>query len=164
MLHTIPQAKNYIRKTLWKIVDKGPSAREIAALWAHFESQCAYCGVQLSRTGRKAHIDHLDANLSIACNHISNRVLACNICNGDEKRETNWEQFLNKKCGLDQAFYVVRHFKIMAWRNQWPVPVTTDEEIVAHVQHSVQVCNALLEEQAKRIRLLLASNLAQSKI
>jgi gluconate kinase len=96
---TISQAKNTIGRALRGLVDRSPSGTEIARLWRHFESECAYCGKPLNKDDRKAHLDHLDANLVVNRNHISNRVLACNICNGDEKRETDWQKFLAVKCG-----------------------------------------------------------------
>jgi 5-methylcytosine-specific restriction endonuclease McrA len=156
MSHSIPQAKNCIRKTLWRLVDKEPSTREITVLWAYFSSECAYCGRKLSKVDRNGHLDHLEANLAVGRNHISNRVLACNICNGDEKRETDWEQFLARKCGDDEAAYVIRHSRITEWRKQCGPPLAFDPAILAQVQSSVEACNKLLDEECKRIRRLLA--------
>jgi HNH endonuclease len=155
--HSIPQAKNCIRKTLWELVDKEPSAREKSALWTYFGSECAYCGRRLSQADRNGHVDHLEASLSSGRNHISNRVLACNICNGDEKRESNWEQFLALKCGEDQAAYVIRHSKITEWQNQSGVAHAMDAAIIAQVQKSVEACNAVLDREVNSIRLVLTS-------
>jgi hypothetical protein len=85
-------------------------------LWRYFESECAYCGKPLNNDDRKAHIDHRDANRSANRNHISNRVLACNICNGDEKRENDWQTFLGQKCGQDEAACVIRSSRIREWQ------------------------------------------------
>jgi hypothetical protein len=95
--HSLSQAKNYIRQTLWKAVDPDPSTKQKHTLWVHFGSRCAYCGCELDPRNRKAHLDHLEAS---GRNHISNRVLSCSVCNGDDKREQNWELFLAKEMWL----------------------------------------------------------------
>lgn len=156
MSHTVSQAKNYLRKTLWKLVDKEPSAREVDVLWVHFDSQCAYCGLQLARSARNGHLDHLEANRSIGRNHVSNRVLACNICNGDEKRAADWEHFLARKCRADEQAYEARHDKIMQWRAKCGASHPIDSKITAQVQQSIETCNAVLENESKRIRQTLA--------
>jgi hypothetical protein len=155
MSHTLSQAKNYICKTLWKLVDQEPSARETAALWTHFDSKCAYCGLQLTRAGRNGHLDHLEANRSIGRNHISNRVLACNICNGDEKREGDWEQFLALKCMADKQIQEARRSKIIQWGAKCDAPPALDDKIVAEVLKSIERCNVMLEGESKRIRQML---------
>lgn len=43
--HTVAQARNAMRRAVEQIVDPGPA--DVTALWAHFESRCAYCGVDL---------------------------------------------------------------------------------------------------------------------
>ena len=156
MSHSISQAKNHIRKTLWKLVDKEPSRQEKAALWRYFNSECAYCGRKLSKADRNGHLDHLDAGLSVGRNHLSNRVLACNICNGDEKREMDWEKFLGLKCGEDEAAYVIRHSTIIEWRKRCGPPPAMDPAIIAQVQSSVEICNKVLDEECKRIKMLLS--------
>jgi hypothetical protein len=79
--HSLSQVKNYIRRTLWKAADPDPSTKQKQALWVHFGSRCAYCGCELDPKERKTHLDHLEAS---GRNHISNRVLSCNVCNGDD--------------------------------------------------------------------------------
>jgi hypothetical protein len=106
-------AKNTIRRALRAVVDPEPTAMEIKELWAHFDSACAYCGRQLSKVDRGGHIDHL---VSGGTNHISNRVLACPPCNGDEKRESNWKEFLELKCASDVGMFNQRSQKIQSWR------------------------------------------------
>ncbi|HWX55548.1 MAG TPA: HNH endonuclease signature motif containing protein [Verrucomicrobiae bacterium] len=137
-------------------MDKEPSAREVAVLWTHFDSKCAYCGMQLARAGRTGHLDHLEASRSIGRNHISNRVLACNICNGDEKREADWEHFLALKCGADEQAHEARRERILQWRAKCKASPTIDGKIIAQVQQSVEACNALLENESKRIKQMLA--------
>jgi hypothetical protein len=87
--NTIPQAKNRMRRTVAEIVDPGPT--NIDPLWEHFEARCAYCGRDLSRSGREGHRDHA---LPSGGNHLGNLILACGRCNGDEKREQGWREFL----------------------------------------------------------------------
>jgi hypothetical protein len=146
-----------IGRALRGLVDRSPTEAEISRLWRHFESKCAYCGKPLNKDDRKAHIDHLDANLSVNRNHISNRVLACTICNGDEKRETDWQKFLAQKCGLDEAAYVIRSSRIRDWQQQCGIPSEIDAAILTEVQRAVQECNAKLDEECNRIRARLQS-------
>jgi hypothetical protein len=46
-------------------------------------------------------------------NHLGNLVLACSICNGDEKREQPWEDFLRTKASGSNL--VEREARIRAW-------------------------------------------------
>jgi hypothetical protein len=128
---TVSQAKNNFRRALWRLVDKNPSKSDIARLWRHFESACAYCGKPLKKEDRNGHLDHLNSNRLVNRNHISNRVLACNICNGDEKREGDWQKFLALKCGQDEAGYVIRSSRIREWQRQCGVPIAVDAALAA---------------------------------
>lgn len=104
-------AKNVVRRALRAVVDPEPSKRAIASLWEYFKSACSYCGRRLDKAGRLGHIDHLVHNGS---NHVSNRVLACHSCNGDEKREGAWLPFLRKKAG-SQKIFAERKRRIEKW-------------------------------------------------
>jgi hypothetical protein len=95
--YTVSQAKNVLRRTVSEIMDRSPSAAQMRALWEHFEGRCAYCRKQLEADGRDWHLDHADSG---GGNHAGNRVLACGICNGDEKREQGWREFLRVKASL----------------------------------------------------------------
>ncbi|MGO9763164.1 MAG: HNH endonuclease [Solirubrobacteraceae bacterium] len=81
-----------MRRAVAEILD--PSPRNVDALWAHFESSCAYCGKPLSREKREGHRDHAAPG---GGNGLGNLVLACGSCNGDEKREASWHEFLKQK-------------------------------------------------------------------
>ena len=48
-----------------------------------------------------------------------NRVLACARCNGDEKRERDWREFLGEKCD-DPAVLEHRRALIQTWVNTHP--------------------------------------------
>lgn len=93
--HTISRAKSGIGRAL--LVGKQPSNQQKDAIWAYFESQCAYCGRELSKAYSNGRLDHLDAGLSIGRNHISNRVLACNICQTTRTAKSNFRQAACKK-------------------------------------------------------------------
>jgi hypothetical protein len=152
--YSLSQAKNYIRHTLRKAVDPDPSAKQIQALWVHFESRCAYCGCELDRDNRKAHRDHLDAS---GRNHISNRVLSCNICNGDDKREQNWELFLVERCGSDVEAHKARRQRILDWQKACGNPPDIDAELAAHVERSIETCCSMLEDHYKRLQRMSTS-------
>jgi len=110
----ISQAKNLMRRTVEEIVDPGP--RDIDPLWDHFEAQCAYCGKRLSRDKREGHVDHA---VSGGGNHLGNLVLACGGCNGDEKRESSWREFLQYKTP-DPALLSIRQARIETWFERHP--------------------------------------------
>jgi hypothetical protein len=149
--HSLSQVKNYIGHTLRKAVDPDPSAKQIQALWAHFESRCAYCGCELDPDNRKAHRDHLEAS---GRNHISNRVLSCGVCNGDDKRERNWESFLSEKCGSAIEVHKTRRQRILDWQGACGKSPDIDAEVAAQVARSIEVCCATLEDHYKRLQYM----------
>ncbi|HEY9285132.1 MAG TPA: HNH endonuclease signature motif containing protein [Pyrinomonadaceae bacterium] len=107
-------AKNAIRRALVGVVDPHPNPSQIDSLWAFFESSCAYCAKPLVRGKRDAHVDHLVPAQGGGSNHISNCVLSCSVCNGDEKREGHWESFLRTKAPDDLEF-AARKGRIESW-------------------------------------------------
>jgi hypothetical protein len=112
---TAPQARNAIRKALVEIIDPKPKAREIEAMWKHFQERCAFCGKKLQRANRKGHADHLVAAAEGGYNHIYNRVLACASCNGDEKLDHDWIQFLEQVKNAKEDFET-RKGRIEGWQ------------------------------------------------
>ena len=111
-------AKNKIRRCLKAILDPHPSVKDIDALWEYFGSCCAYCGNPICRASRKGHIDHAISSSLGGTNAIHSHVLACDRCNGDEKREEPWELFLQKKCtsqGTSQDVLALRSKRICDW-------------------------------------------------
>jgi 5-methylcytosine-specific restriction endonuclease McrA len=119
-------AKNTIRRALHAVVDPEPSASEVAALWEFFGAKCAYCGQALSKADRNGHIDHLIPTTGGGTNAITNRVLSCAPCNGDEKREDDWLTFLRKKSNNDPGIFESRRRQIDIWRAR---PVTSRQAI-----------------------------------
>jgi hypothetical protein len=95
--YTASQAKNLVKRSLRRVLDPGPVPSEIDQLWAHFLSACSYCGATLTRDERDGHLDHLVPTSRGGTNEIFNHVLACGKCNGDEKRDAEWEAFLASK-------------------------------------------------------------------
>lgn len=91
-------AKNCIQRSLWNVIDPSPTKARKNEIWKNFGNKCAFCGISLNRIERKGHVDHLFAlNSSLTiCRSIF--VLACAECNGNEKRDKDWQQFLTDKC------------------------------------------------------------------
>ena len=112
---TPSQASNPIKKSLKALVDPKPKQRDKDAIWKLFRFRCAYCGVQLTKESRRGHIDHFYSEMDGGSNKLCNLVLTCSTCNGDEKRESNWNEFLNDKCGNDAQRYTEREPKINIW-------------------------------------------------
>lgn len=108
---TVSMAKNIMRRAIREIVDPELTRLEKDALWAHFESCCAFCGKPIERSSRTGHVDHLEGGDG---NGPRNRVLACARCNGDEKRERPWRDFLAEK-SIGEAVAAERHARIEAW-------------------------------------------------
>lgn len=123
------QARNTIRRSLRAILDPEPSAREIESLWEYFSSSCAYCGRALDRSLRGAHVDHLVSASERGSNAISNRVLSCAPCNGDEKGDMKWEEFLRKKVQNDATFEQ-RRTLIRRWTVEMPAGPEIDEALL----------------------------------
>lgn len=103
------QARNLMKRAIAEILDPGPTS--IDALWEWFGSRCAYCGVGLVRGARDAHTDHADPG---AGNHIGNLILSCSSCNGDEKRDMGWRDFLKRKA-VDPPTLAEREQCILDW-------------------------------------------------
>jgi hypothetical protein len=64
----------------------------------------------LTQGNRDAHIDHLVGGSNV----LGNLVLACRVCNGDEKRDEHWESFLRKKA-TDPETFEARRQHIRDW-------------------------------------------------
>lgn len=107
-------AKNAIRRSLRSIIDPELTKTEKKDIWDHFQNKCAYCNREMKRTERDGHIDHLVATKNSGTNHISNRVLSCPSCNGDDKRDEDWKLFLNRTV-LDDKTKEERFQQINTW-------------------------------------------------
>ena len=107
---TLSVAKNMMRRALADLMDPPPRESEQLELRDHFAHSCCYCG--RDAPPREGHLDHADTR---GGKRLGNFLLACRRCNGDEKRETGWEDFLRAKCGDDAAVHGERHALISAW-------------------------------------------------
>ena len=148
-------AKNMIRRALREIVDPPPSKGDVDAIWAFFESRCAYCGSDLDRAKKGGHIDHLVPASQSAANHVSNRVLSCPDCNEKEKLDRPWEDFLRQKASDPQA-YQERRDRILRWQQEHPIPpylkdTSVSEEVARLADEAVSVFDAKVE-QARSLR------------
>lgn len=135
--YTSAQARNLMRRAIQEIVDPGPAS--VDPLWDYFESRCAYCDVRLVRGERDAHTDHATPD---GGNGLGNLVLACGRCNGDEKRDLPWLDFLRQKAP-DAVTLERREERILAWfaRHQRPTQ-THGPEVERWLRH----CEALVDE------------------
>lgn len=106
------QAKNYIARSLRAVADPHPSGTTLQRLWKHFNSRCAYCGLELRPGLEQASYDHL---VPTGGNHLGNIVLACGRCNEYEKLNTDWDAFLRKKAATPKA-YRERRSRIVEWQ------------------------------------------------
>ena len=114
--HTPSQVKRAIRCSLAAILDPELTNSERKRVAEFFAYACAFCGVALPASSR-AHMDHLISIAVGGTNHISNRVLACPVCNGDQKLERDWREFLRYKTGGGKVFEE-RETRILDWREQ----------------------------------------------
>src|ERR1019366_2309085 len=107
---TLSQAKNTMRRALVDLVDPPPSEKLQRRLREHFADLCAYCG--MAAQPRSGHVDHAQP---MGGNGLGNLLLACKECNGDEKREMGWEEFVAIKCGHDPTLLEARRARILEW-------------------------------------------------
>ncbi|MEA2494437.1 MAG: hypothetical protein QOJ29_2348 [Thermoleophilaceae bacterium] len=125
-------AKNQMGRAVNAIVDPWPRSKD--PVWEYFESRCAYCGIALSKAERKGHIDHATAS---GGNHLGNLVLACANCNGDEKLDADWRDFLAQKVS-DPRLRQERVAKIEAWQDMHPKPEWAPTDEVEAIQAELQ--------------------------
>jgi hypothetical protein len=70
-------------------------------------------------------------------NDLGNLILACASCNGDEKREESWHEFLRRKTP-DDALFAEQEGRIRAWLDQHPRRSTEDSPEIAHVREELE--------------------------
>jgi hypothetical protein len=149
---TPSKAKCAIKRALGEVIDPSPSEKEVAELWVYFCSSCIFCGCALARDSRKGHIDHLVAKSAGGSNHIANRVLSCDGCNGDDKREAPWEQFLEQKCAGDQALVAKRSAMIEEWVALKGPPPVLSRAMQTLLDDAVHGVTAVFDEQCSVLR------------
>ncbi len=86
---------------------------------------------QSQEGGGEGHVDHLVPATAAGTNHISNRVLSCSGCNGDEKGDQPWLDFLRAKT-KDQTLFKNRRKRIEDWvaRSTPSQPPVINSELV----------------------------------
>lgn len=116
---TPSMTKNQIKRSLLQIVDAYPNKTQKQKIGHYFNNRCAYCDIAVEPSSRQGHLDHLLSVKEKGSNDIYNFVLACHICNGDEKRETPWREFLINKCkNLPENVYLERLTNIETWQKK----------------------------------------------
>jgi hypothetical protein len=145
---SVPSAKNLMLRAMQQILD--PSPLDVGPIWEHFESRCAYCDDALDIAGRSAHIDHAEAG---GGNHLGNLVLACGTCNGDDKRDLAWRDFVVAKASTppDAAARIAR---IEAWARLHP---RSDKAIPAEAVRIAAEIRGLATEYAAKCAELRAA-------
>nr|WP_067297741.1 HNH endonuclease [Marinobacterium profundum] len=149
---TPSQARNAIRRSLKTLVDPSPAKQEKDAIWHYFDNACAYCGYTMTRHGRQAHLDHLVAEMAGGSNRMCNLVLTCARCNGDQKRELDWQEYLATCCGEDKALYNLRLQKIYHWVEQNEGAPLLAPELAALCEQEFDLINQQFSEAVARLR------------
>lgn len=146
------QARNALKKCLKALIDPKPKKEEKERIWSFFQSKCAYCGKALTKESRKGHIDHLYSEMEGGSNKLSNLVLTCASCNGDEKREESWEGFLATKCAADRDTYLEKSRHIADWvKINGAQPMLTKEQIEI-LPSEFESVNEALTKSVERLR------------
>ena len=147
----IPRVKNMICRALRGVVDPEPTGSQLDELWRYFGSECAYCGRQVQKKNKSAHIDHLTPASKKGRNHISNRVLSCASCNEQEKKEMDWEPFLRQK-NPDGATFRQRQQRILDWQKQQGGPVPLSEDKACRLERAIRAVHDSLNAEVRELR------------
>ncbi len=152
---TPSQARNAIKRSLKALIDPKITKTDKAVIWQYFENRCAYCGCGLNPTERKAHIDHVLPESEGGSNQLCNLILTCPTCNGDEKREMPWQEFLATKHDVRSKKYKRRHEKITAWfelNSGSPTITTKQQEQLTAAFTEINACYSKVVEQIKQTK------------
>lgn len=119
--------KNISRRVLWAAIEKDIGKSDRLEMKKFFENKCCYCDKELSA---RWHADHLISVHSGGFNHVSNRVPACPRCNEHEKREMDWQEFLEQKSQGDETVFQRRKERIEQWisSKRFQVSPVTEEQ------------------------------------
>lgn len=150
---TPSQARNAVKRALKELVDPPLSATEENAIWTYFENRCAFCCVSIEKGSRKGHLDHLIPESQGGRNALANRVLACHACNGDEKLDADWKEFLRAKAPSLDAF-AERTERIDAWIHRNGGLLTLDAETQERIAIEFEKVNRVFSKACCDIRNL----------
>ena len=149
---TPSQARNAIKRSLKALIDPKISKADKTTIWQYFENSCAYCGFGLNPNERKAHIDHVIPESEGGSNRLCNLILSCSTCNGDEKRDMPWQDFLATKYDVKSKKYKQRYDKITAWFElQRGSPTITNEQ-QAQLKSAFDEINASYSKVVEQIK------------
>lgn len=151
MTMTPSQGKNGIFKALLEIVDPPLKRSEERRIRAFFENRCAYCNREIPVEGRTGHIDPLIPRQQGGTNHPSNLVLACTICNGDEKLDQGWQEFINYKI-LDPTQRQKRIDRIGEWISQEGGPVLIPKQAQTIIREAYSRVVQVLDLEINKLR------------
>ncbi len=149
---TPSQARNAIKKSLKVVIDPKPTKKEKEQVWLYFENKCAFCECELDPKRRQAHLDHVIADSEGGSNRLCNLILTCAICNGDEKREIPWQEFLQIKCNGETPEYFERHQRITKWFELQDGEATISDEQKEMINDAFDKVNAIYSEVVKQLR------------
>ena len=149
---TPSQARNAIKKSLKALVDPKITKADKAVIWQHFENCCAYCGCGLNPNERKVHIDHVIPESEGGSNRLCNLILTCPTCNGDEKRDMPWQEFLTTKYDAKSKKYKRRYDKIMSWFELNSGSPTITNEQQAQLKNAFDEINASYSKVVEQIK------------
>jgi 5-methylcytosine-specific restriction endonuclease McrA len=147
---SVSVAKNRMARAVESILDPWPVGKD--PIWEFFDSKCAYCGLKLVKGQRQAHIDHATSR---AGNHLGNLVLACPQCNGDEKRDEDWREFLERKVS-DQVVRRERAERIERWQALHPKPELAASPDIAAIDSELRAMIAAFGERCADLRAAVA--------
>ncbi len=152
---SLPIAKNAMRRAVADLLSRPLTPQQKDQIWEFFDSHCAYCDKFVDRMLRHGHMDHLDCTAAGGGKYISNRVLACKECNGNEKRDLEWQSFLRSKSPNGSSFKKRRE-KIRKWQKQFPKvkPIVLYPE-AQEAKVAVDAAIAQFEQAFKRFRSLV---------
>jgi len=145
-----PQARNSIKRALLYVAGVRFSEAYKEQCRIHFAEACSYCGTVIARASRQGHFDHAIAIASSSSRfHL---VYACGRCNGDEKRERDWEGFLLEKCGGDDAAFRTRRQAILDWFATGP-PALLDENVKRALKDAEALALSGFNQAVETLRL-----------
>ena len=129
-------------------------------MWKHFHEQCAFCGKKLKREDRKGHADHLVPAAEGGHNHIFNRVLACASCNGDEKLDHHWLQFLGQVKNATEDFQT-RKKRIENWQALHKAECSVEKSDLAKALLAAEEAIRAFNKACDRVRAMRSNRQGQ---
>lgn len=148
--YTIPMAKNIAARCLRNIVDPVPTNKERAVVWEYFGNCCAYCGIEMNPADRVGQLDHVIPVSEGGSNHLTNFVLSCPQCNGGDKRDMDWVEFIDTKTDGGVA---ARKQRIEEWISQGSPAERrlTHEQLIA-LDQAIEDVKAAITTAAESLR------------